>query len=92
MSLTDLINCETILFLTWSDKCILSNNSKATIFAVAGTKLYVPVVHLSTQDNAKLVKLLKLGFKGAIDWIKYQPKVLPERQNEFLDFLNDPSF
>ena len=49
-----LINCEINLILTCSDKCVLSNDIKAT----ADTKLYVPVVTLSTQDNVKLLKQL----------------------------------
>ena len=31
------------------------------------TKLYVPVVTLSTQDNAKLLQQLKSGFKITIN-------------------------
>ena len=46
-----LINCEVNLILICSDKCVLSNNTKPTTFAIAGTKLYVPVVTLSTRDN-----------------------------------------
>ena len=53
------INCEINLILTWSDKCVLSNDTKATTFAITDTKLYVPVVILSTQDNAKLLEQLK---------------------------------
>ena len=49
-----LINCEINLILAWSRKCMLSNDTKATIFAITDTKLYVPAVVLSTQDNAKL--------------------------------------
>ena len=60
--------------MTWSDKCVLSNNTKATAFAVTDTKLYVPVVTLSTQDNAKLLQQLKSGFKRTINWKKYQSK------------------
>ena len=33
---------------------MLYNGTKATTFAIADTKLYVPAVTLSTQDNAKL--------------------------------------
>ena len=58
-----LINCEINLILTWSDKCVLSNDTKATTFAITDTKLYVPVVILSTQDNKKLLRRLKSGFK-----------------------------
>ena len=51
-----LINCEINLILTWSEKCVLSNDTKTTIFAITDTKLYVPVRTLSTQDNAKLLQ------------------------------------
>ena len=49
-----LINCEINLILTWSEKCVLSNDTKATTFAITDTKLYVPVVTLANQNNAKL--------------------------------------
>ena len=49
-----LINCEINLILTWSDTCVLSNNAKATAFAITDTQIYVSIVTLSTQDNAKL--------------------------------------
>ena len=39
-----LINCEINLILTWSIKCVLSNDKKETKFAITDTKLYVPVV------------------------------------------------
>ena len=58
-----LINCKIILILTWSDKCVLSNDTKATTFAIIDTKLYVPVITLSTQDNVKLLQQLKPGFQ-----------------------------
>ena len=45
-----LIKCEINLILTWSDKCMLSNDTKAITFAITGTKLYVPVTTLSFQD------------------------------------------
>ena len=41
-------NCEINLILTWSEKCLLSNDTKATTFAITDIKLYVPVVTLST--------------------------------------------
>ena len=47
---------------------MLSNDTKATTFPTTDTKLYVPVVTLSTQDNGKLLQKLKSGFK---DWKKY---------------------
>ena len=87
-----LINCVVNLILTWSDKCVLSNDKKATTFAIADTKLYVPVVTLSTQDNAKLFEQLKSRFKRTINWNKYDPKVSVQAPNPYLDFLINPSF
>ena len=66
-----LINCEINLILTWSAKCVLSNDTKATTFAITDTKLYVLVAALSPQDNAKLLQQLKLDFKRTINWNKY---------------------
>ena len=66
--------------------------NKATTFARTDTKLYVPFVTLSTQDNAKLFQQLKSGVKRTINWNKYQPKVSAEIQNQYLDILIDPSF
>ena len=56
------------------------------------TKRIVPVVTLSTQDNAKLIEKLKSGFNRTTNWNNYQPKVLTERPSQYLDFLIDPSF
>ena len=52
-----LINCETNLILNWSANSVISNSAanQATTFAITDTKLYVPVVTLSTEDNAKLL-------------------------------------
>ena len=64
-----LINCEVNLIFTWSEKCVIVStnvaNQNAT-FAITDTKLYVPVVILSTQDNAKLLQQLMSGFKKVI--------------------------
>ena len=59
---------------------------------VTDTKVYVPVVTLSTQDNVKLLKQLESGFKRTINWNKYLPKTTNEAQNRYLDFLLDASF
>ena len=79
-------------FLTWPDKCVLSNDAKVTTFAITDTKLYVSVLNLSTQDNAKLLQQLKLGFTRTINWNKYQSKVTIQAPKPFLDYLIDPSF
>ena len=63
-----LINCEVNLILTWSKDCVITNSTGAGKFKITETKLYVPVVTLSTQDNAKLLQQLKSGFKRKINW------------------------
>ena len=65
-----LINCEVNLILTWSDNCVIVStnvaNQNAT-FAITDKKLYVPIVNLSPEDNAKLIQQLKSGFKRVIN-------------------------
>ena len=88
-----LINCEIRLILTWSKNCFLfagtAANQEPTI---TDTKLYDPVVTLSTQDHVKLLKQLESDFKRTINWNKYQSKITEQAQNRYLDFLIDPSF
>ena len=77
-----LINCEVNLILTWYVNCVIVSTNvtnQNAAFAITNTKLYVPVVTLSTQDNAKLLQQLKSGFKRVINWNKYLPK--PEIHN-----------
>ena len=62
-----LINCEVNLILTWSSTCGITNSNGAGRFAITDTKLYVPVVTLSTQENTKLLQQLKSGFKRVIN-------------------------
>ena len=61
-------------------------------FSIMETNLYVPVVTLLTQDNAKLLPQLKSGFKRTINWNKYlsKPELLPQNKN--LNYLIEPSF
>ena len=40
-------------------------------FTTTDAKLYVPVVTLSIEDNAKLSKRLSEGFKRSVYWNKY---------------------
>ena len=49
-----LINCEIDLILTWSKDCVISSATEETKFKITDTKLYVPVVTLSTLDNTKI--------------------------------------
>ena len=61
-----LINCKIKLSLTWNPNCVLSNLVGNSTFTITDSKLYVPVVTLLTQDNAKLSKLLTKGFKRPV--------------------------
>ena len=89
------INCEINLILTWSTNCVIVStnvaNQNAT-FEITDTKLYPPVVTLSTQGNSKLLQQLKSGFKRIISWNKYlsKPELLAQYQN--LNHSVKPSF
>ena len=69
-----LINCEINLTLACYAYCVIvftdAANQGAT-FSITGTKLYVLVVILSTQDNANLLQQFTSGFKGIIKRNKY---------------------
>ena len=64
---------------------MLSSDTKATTFAITDTKLYVPVLTLSTQE-------LISGFKRTIKWNKYESLVSVQAPNPCLDFLINPRF
>ena len=46
--------------------CIICKVYRAVTSAITDKTFYVPVVTLSTEDNMKLTKQLKSGFKRAI--------------------------
>ena len=88
-----LINCEISFILTWSKIYIVASETvrnQETTFAVTHAKLYVPVVTLPTQDNAKILQQLKSGFKRTINWNKCQWKLTIRAPNPYLYFLIDP--
>ena len=87
-----LINCEVNLILTWSSTCVITNSTNARRFSITDTKLYVPVITLSTQDNSKLLQQLKSGFKRVINWNKYLSKPELLAQNPNLNHLTEPNF
>ena len=59
------------LSLTWDQNYVLCTLAGASTFTVTDAKRYVPIVPLSTEDNAKLSKLLSEGFKMSVYWNKY---------------------
>ena len=81
--------------MTWSSTCVIVSTNfvhQGATFTITDTRLYVPVVTLSTQENAKLLHQLKSGFKRVINWNKYlsKPELLAENPN--LNHLVEPSF
>ena len=90
-----LINCEIDFILKWSTNCVVAStdvaNQNAT-FEITNTKLYAPVVTLSTQVNCKLLQQLEPGFKRVISWNEYLSKPELLAQNPNLNHLVEPSF
>ena len=77
-----LVNCKIDLELTWNKDCMISSSNTAAgqvvSFMITNTKLYVPVVTLSTKDNTNLTKQLNEGFKRTIYWNQYVSKPFQE--------------
>ena len=90
-----LINCEVELILTWSANCVIIYTDVANqnpTFTITETNLYVPVVTLSSQDNSKLLRQIKSGFKRTISWNKHLAKTELLAQNANSNYLTEPSF
>ena len=101
-----LINCEVDLILTWSKTCVLADMTRraaqgdnpaivapsGTTFKITYTKLNVPVVTLSKENDTKLLEQLKSGFKRTIKWNKYRSQMTIQPQNNNLNYLIDPTF
>ena len=54
------------------DANVNNTSADSATFKITDAKLYVPIVTLSIEDNAKLSKLLGEGFKRSIYWNKYK--------------------
>ena len=68
------------------------NNPENTIFQMADTKTYVPVVSLSKENDIKLLEQLKSRFKRTMKWNKYRSQMTIQPQNSNLNCLIDPTF
>ena len=79
-----LVNCKIDLELTWHKDYLISSVNAAAgqvvSFMITNTKLYVPVVTLSTKDNNNLTKQLNDGFKRTIYWNQYVSKPFTEQE------------
>ena len=100
-----LINCEVSLILAWSKECVITSMERrliknirrdasptGAIFQITDTKLYVPVVTLSKENDIKLLEQLKTGFKRTIKWNKYRSEMTNQTKNNNLNYLIDPTF
>ena len=99
-----LINCEVELLLTWSKNCALADmtaNAAANPaivaptgleFKITNTKLYVPLVTLSTKNDNNFLKQLKSGFIRTIKWNKYRSEMTNQTKTDHLNHLIDPTF
>ena len=87
------------MILTWSKNCFLAdiadvenNNDPPDIVAATGlefkitdTKLCLPVVTSSKENDIKYLEQLKSGFKRTINWNKYSSQMTLQPQNNKLN-------
>ena len=88
-----LINCKIHLELNWTKDCVMPTIAD-TKFKTTNTKLYVPIVTLSSKDNVIPVKLTEEGFKRPVYWNEYQTKIESRNldNNNLTRFPLDASF
>ena len=99
-----LINCKIDLELNSNNDCVMdgadtyaggdNDNNREAKFQMTSTKLYIPVVNLSTKDNVNLTKQLNEGFKISVCWNEYKSKIetKPADNNNVTRFPLDASF
>ena len=88
-----LINCKIKLNLTWKKECVLSSNDGNAVFIINDTKLYIPVVTLSKEDNKDFIEQQNKGFQRSIYWNEYKTKEINENADaNVFKYINlDPS-
>ena len=89
-----LINCKIKLNLTWKKECVLSTDAGNAVFIIIVTKMYVPVVTLSKQDNKDFIEQQNKRFQRSIYWNEYKTKKINENADaNVFKYINlDPSF
>ena len=89
-----LINCKIKLNLTWKTECVLSTDDGNAVFIINDTKMYVPVVTLSKEDNKDFIEQQNKGFQRSIYWNEYKTKEINEDADaNVFKYINlDPSF
>ena len=61
------------------------NNPTNAVFKITDTKIYVPVVTLSSEEDNELLNQLKSGFKRTIQWNKYMSQMSNQTANNNLN-------
>ena len=89
-----LINCKIKLNLTWKKECVLSTGDGNAVFIINDTKMYVPVVTLSKEDNKDFIEQQNKGFQRSIYLNEYKTKEINEHADaNVFKYINlDPSF
>ena len=89
-----LTNCKIKLNLTWKKECVLSADDGNAVFIINDTKMHVPVVTLSKEDNKDFTEQQNEGFQRSIYWNEYKTKELTENADaNVFKYINlDPSF
>ena len=74
--------------------CVLADMTAATRleFKITDTKLHVPVVTLSKENDTKRLEQWKTGLKRTIKWSKYRSQMTNQPQNNNLNYLIDLTF
>ena len=93
------------LILTWSKECVITSMERRVktntrrdtapanaTFQITNTKLYIPVITLSTENDKRLLEQLRTEFKRTIKWNKYRSKMTNQSKNNNLNYLIDPTF
>ena len=75
-------------------KCVLSTDVGDAVFIINDTKMYVPVVTLSKEDNKDFIEQQNKGFQRSIYWNEYKTKGQDKDAdaNDFKYISLDPSF
>ena len=89
-----LINCKIKLNLTWKKERVLSTDAGDAVFIINDTKMYVPVVTMSKEDNKDFIEQQNKGFQRSIYWNEYKTKKITENADaNVFKYINlDPSF
>ena len=88
-----LINCKVELTLNLYTNCVtIIGNGTAAAFTITDTKLYLPIVTLKFEENARLSKLLNEGFKRSVYWNHYKIFFEKYAENENIREPPDASF